>query len=293
MQISILLSLLTTIAATYVDIHLPVLSNAYTQVLQANQLLNQQLNNTEINFQTSIPHVTLYLTSFTCPENDDNQDDDCITQLKNAVSGITYGLASEFCSLTLSDPFAAGTYLMLNVSLSSCLQRYSDTLVNTTYQLSQPNQTAPSWVHTLPEPERDEKLHDIALYGSPNVFNQFQPHVTIAWSSDTNAIKKAAAALTFNPITYQSNVLGLGSVGNHGTVLRNDDYGLYNLTERGHGCGKEYKTQQPCDADNRTDGGCVWCDIVDHPAFCTSTYSAHQFQPPPQGQPFHCNFKNF
>ena len=275
--------------ATYIDVHLPILNQAYSQVIQANQIVNSQLGNTEINFQTTAtPHVTLYLTAFTCPSTSTSTT--CVTQLKDAVSSVTYALASKFCSLTLSQPYAAGTYLMLNVSLTSCLQRYSDTIVNATYQLSEPNQTAPSWVHSLPEPERDEKIHDIQAYGSPNVFSQFQPHVTLAWSSDTEAIKKAAAALQFNSITFQSTVLGLGTVGSHGTVLQHQDYGVYNLTERGHACHQKYQNPSQCDADNRTDGGCVWCDIVDHPAFCTSTYRAHQFQPPPQGQPFQCNF---
>ena len=281
------LLLIVPSSATYVDLHLPVLSTAYTQVLKANQHLNTQLGNTEIDFQTKdIPHITLYLTSFTC----NNTNAPCVDTVTDAVSLIEYGLAFEFCTLTLSQPYAAGTYLMLNVSLTDCLQRYSDTIVNATYKLSQPNQTAPSWVHTLPEPERSEKLMDIAKYGSPNVFNQFQPHVTIGWSSDTAAVQKAASTLSFDPISFQSNLLGLGSVGPHGTVLRDQDYAVYNLTQRGRTCQHKYAKEPLCDQDNVTDGGCVWCDIVDHPAFCTSTYLAKQFAPPPQGQPFHCNF---
>jgi hypothetical protein len=290
-----LMILLTAAAAaaqavtTYVDIHLPVLGSAYDQVVRVSDQVNKQLGNEEINFKTAIPHVTLYLTAFSCPNNSEAADP-CVEQLKDAVSSIAYGLASGFCNLTLSAPYAAGTYLMLNVSLGSCLQRYSDTVVNATYSYSEPNQTAPSWVHSLPEPERSEKLHDIAIYGSPNVFSQFQPHVTIAWSEDTKAIEKAAATLKFDSITYRSDILGLGQVGAHGTVVRGKDYAMYNLTKRGHACKQLYKSEPNCDQDHITDGGCVWCDIVDHPAFCTSTYQAHQFVPPPQGQPFQCNF---
>lgn len=290
MFIVLLSCLVTSTTSTYVDIHLPVVGTAYDQVVKANKLLNTQLGNSEVNFEsTDIPHITLYLTSFTCPTNT-NTNDICVDKIKDAIDTIEYGLAFQICNVTLSQPFAAGTYLMLNVSLTSCLQHYSDTVVNTTYKLSQPNQTAPSWVHSLPEPERSEKMHDITEYGSPNVFNQFQPHVTIAWSNDTSAIKKAAASLEFKSITFTSNFLGLGSVGNHGTVLRDEDYALYNLTARGNACRETYKIQKSCDADNRTDGGCVWCDIVDHPPFCTSYYHARQFLPPPQGQPFQCNF---
>ena len=61
---------------------------------------------------------------------------------------------------------------MMNVTNTPCLQRYSDLVVNATHRLSQPNQTVPGWVHTLPEPERSEKIQDVEEYGSPNVFTQ-------------------------------------------------------------------------------------------------------------------------
>jgi hypothetical protein len=32
-------------------------------------------------------------------------------------------------------------------------------------------------------------------YGSPNVFSQFQPHVSVGWSSDAAAVSIAVAAL--------------------------------------------------------------------------------------------------
>lgn len=104
--------------------------------------------------------------------------------------------------------------------------------------------------------------------------------------------------------------MAMGSVGSHGTVLQHKDLAIYNVTVRGAhrrhsnhariwplhaplhtslhtsqptllsahlicftgdaACNKQYTAEAPCDADNVTDGGCVWCDIVDRPAFCTS-----------------------
>ncbi len=88
------------------------------------------------------------------------------------------------CDVALTSAYAAATYAMLNVTLGSCLQEYSDAIVNATYALAEPNQTVPSWVNSLPEPERSEKLALLAKYGSPNVFSQFQVRLRVrgAWA---------------------------------------------------------------------------------------------------------------
>ena len=78
------------------------------------------------------------------------------------------------CHVSFGTPYAAGSYAMLNVSLDKCLQTYSDDVVLGTNSLSQPNQTVPSWVHSLPEPQRSIKTALVKQFGSPNVFSQFQ-----------------------------------------------------------------------------------------------------------------------
>ena len=45
----------------------------------------------------------------------------------------------------------------------------------------------------LPEPERSEKIAYIKQYGSPNVFTQFQPHVTLACDANATALSAAFA----------------------------------------------------------------------------------------------------
>jgi hypothetical protein len=83
---------------------------------------------------------------------------------------------------TLSLPFQTLTpfiYLWFWLSLS-LLPRYSDLIVNATYQYAQPNQTAPSWVSTLPEPERSEKLKMIRQYGVGFLHQHFV--IRGAWS---------------------------------------------------------------------------------------------------------------
>ena len=110
-------------------------------------------------------------------------------------------------------PYAAGQFAMLNVTLTDCIQFASDSIVNETYSLAVPNQSVPSWVESLPEPERSEKIADVKKYGSPNVFSQFQPHVTIGWASNASAVEAAIAALTFEPVTFSAEIVALGTTG--------------------------------------------------------------------------------
>ena len=157
-----------------IDIHLPVLGEAHATAVRANGFLNEKLNNDEVDFETKhTPHVTLYLTAFSCPKTDAVN---CIEQISKAINATIATVAPTMgpCDVELTQAYAAGTYAMMNVTLDDCLQTYSDAIVNATYRFSQPNQTAPSWVNDLPEPERSEKLADIKKYGSPNVFSQFQ-----------------------------------------------------------------------------------------------------------------------
>ena len=99
---------------------------------------------------------------------------------------------------------------MLTTGSPACLQFMSDAVVNATYvivafsrsklrhplcmyHLAVPNQTIPDWVQHLPEPERSEKIAYIKQYGSPNVFTQFQPHVTLACDANATALSAAFA----------------------------------------------------------------------------------------------------
>lgn len=63
---------------------------------------------------------------------------------------------------------------------------------------------------------------------------------------------------------------------------------IFNLTMRSAGC-SAYADQPSCDADNVTDAGCTWCDVVDRPPFCSSIFEAREQPLPPQGPPFTCS----
>eukprot|EP00656_Telonema_subtile_P035707 TRINITY_DN39667_c0_g1_i1.p1 TRINITY_DN39667_c0_g1~~TRINITY_DN39667_c0_g1_i1.p1 ORF type:complete len:250 (+),score=40.33 TRINITY_DN39667_c0_g1_i1:129-878(+) len=220
----IALSLLIASAAAggvSIDIHVPVTGAAYDAALAANQFLIARLGDGIDLTRVDKPHITLYLTQWKCPSG---TPEECVQTIKDAVTQTVSQFAP--CPITLSQPYAAGTYAMLNVSLTPCLQRYSDLVVNATFQYAAPNQSAPAWVKTLPEPTRSEKLRDIALYGSPNVFSQFQPHVSFGWSANTSAVTEGVAALLehWESASYNPELVAMGTVGPHGTVIRGKDY---------------------------------------------------------------------
>jgi hypothetical protein len=111
--------------------------------------------------------------------------------------------------------------------------------------------------------------------------------VTIGWSDDASAVAKAVAALSVKPGSFSASIAALGSTGPHGTVLKGHDLGVFNLTKRGDPCSEAYQAEPACDADKLTNGGCVWCDIVDRPAFCSTRTNAREA---PRFPPHNCNW---
>ena len=108
----------------------------------------------------------------------------------------------------------------------------SDRIVNATHRFAVPNQPVPSWVNGLPEPEKSEKIKAIQEYGSPNVFSQFAPHVTLAFdSAPADNLTAAFESLVVKDATCTPITVGLGSVGPHGTVLASKDLADFAIPE--------------------------------------------------------------
>lgn len=272
-----------------VDVHLPVRGEAYAAVLAANRFLVQALGSKAVDFNSSTPHVTLYLTQWSCPQPlpplpphagpDPPPSPTCLQRIQLELAGLLYSIAfGGPCSLTLSAPYPAGSFAMMNVSKSACLQRQSDVVVNGTHALSQPGQPVPPWVYSLPEPQRSEKIALVKRFGSPNIFGSFEAHVTLGWAANASAVAEAVGALSrqWRAISFEAGVLAMGAVGAHGTVRRGRDLGVFSLTQPNTAaqCGAAYADARSCAADNVTAGGCVWCDYLDHGTVCTSEWAA-------------------
>lgn len=71
----------------------------------------------------------------------------------------------------------------------------------------------------------------LAKYGSPNVFTQFAPHVTLGWANNTSLVASAVARLKregilAQPVRFKAEVVADGKTGDHGTVLKGNDTGV-------------------------------------------------------------------
>ncbi|EGG15377.1 hypothetical protein DFA_10211 [Cavenderia fasciculata] len=211
--------MLNAVNAISLDIHLSLDNNTFDLVVGYNKQIRSLAPNDQIDLgNTSLPHITLYLTDF------DN----------NSISFIQQDLSEKAndCEILLNQIVVQGQYAMWYVENNDCLQYMSDLVVNTTYQYIVPNQPIPDWVLQLPEPLRTLKIDMIEKYGSPNVFSQFQPHITLAWDQYDN-MTAVFEELSIPDHTYISPSVGVGDVGNYGTVL-NNQYALYNFNGRIH-----------------------------------------------------------
>ena len=227
-------------APIYVDIHIPLSdTSAFSFASSANDFLRQQFASSSskgsdtdpgINFATiDTPHITLYLTAFQCPGI---TTDECLDRVREHLKAVVATLRNQpVCMITVTDAYPAGSYAMLNVSLTPCLQSYSDAVVNAIHSFSQPNQTVPGWVLSMPEPERSEKIKLVQQFGSPNVYQGFAPHVSVGWFGNASVVQSAVDKLRGNRSkpnsTFLPLMVAMGSVGPHGTVLSGKDLGKF------------------------------------------------------------------
>ncbi|GMH95676.1 hypothetical protein TrST_g6413 [Triparma strigata] len=168
------------------------------------------------------PHVTLFLTTFT-----DINSPDFISaaevSLKQAYA--TSCAPTTYINIAISQ-YASGSYGMLDVGLTTCLQALSDSLVTATSKYVDPSakEYIPDWVYQLPPEEQKAKIDLISQYGSPNVLSGFSPHVTLL-ADDVNTTELAGimAANTVPEVEGLVTLVGFGNVGSFGSVLKGQD----------------------------------------------------------------------
>ena len=75
----------------------------------------------------------------------------------------------------MSKPVVSGQYFLWNAEVPECLQKISDAVTRTASMYRNKDQEVPEWVYNLPEPERSERIKLVEKYGSPGVFQYFNP----------------------------------------------------------------------------------------------------------------------
>lgn len=218
MAIAALFAMVTAVAAqSQYDVHIKLSAEAEATAIDLNTRISQLCPHNEVDLNVSAqPHVTLYLTEY----------------LAAAVPGALTGNASALapllvrCNVTMGALVVQGSYGMWNVEDSTCLQAASDVAAASLVSSAVPNQPVPGWVAGLPPAERAQKTAMVQRFGSPNVFMQFQPHVTLAWDDSPDDDLSACFAQLHPPATkWAMEVLAVGTTGPHGTVVRGKDLG--------------------------------------------------------------------
>ena len=205
------------------DIHIPLKPDSsqacvYEEALRWNlglQKEDDEDNENEGSFEyidflsQHTPHVTLYLADFDVenedPTSNSNDLESNVNQTKlelltetiqDTISDIAFDVfEKQFiytnfeypCTMQISKPHVSSAYTMLDVQNNECLQYLSDSIVESTMSFVKFPATIPDWVNAIPDPEtREMKIKMIETYGSPNVFEGFEPHVTVAYEKNFN-----------------------------------------------------------------------------------------------------------
>lgn len=143
-------------------------------------------------------HCTLYMTDYT---------PDKIDALKAALSSLAFRLGR--IPITTTGLFRTDNgWLFLNIERNPALQALSDVVVKKLSPHRVPKSSAPDWVKDNPV-----KLENFMKYGSPNVFEGFEPHVTLLAKTDLDRlaeVEKAAASQPELTKPVRGYVAGIG-----------------------------------------------------------------------------------
>eukprot|EP00762_Andalucia_godoyi_P000931 ANDGO_03835.mRNA.1 hypothetical protein DICPUDRAFT_160097 len=209
-------------AAVSYNIHVKVSGRAAQIAISLNNVSRMLDPTVGINLSSvEEPHVTLYLTDFlggSAPE--------LSRRIRQIASSLPVGYACTF--ETTPSCVNGSAYTLWTVTNPPCLQYLSDLIVNRTVDLVVPDQPVPPWVWSLPHDVAVKKADYVRRYGSPNVFDQFNPHITVSADS-INPLRMGDAVLSsaFQSLVQQVPIsvqtFGIGTVGPFGTVLRGLD----------------------------------------------------------------------
>lgn len=120
-------------------------------------------------------HCTLYMTQY--PVNS-----------LDKVAAIVTDLASntrEFEIQSTGLEITSGDWFFMNLERNRNLQTFSDQIVEKLAALRHPSNFVPDWAKDNPT-----KVEYITKYGSPNVYAEFNPHLTLLAKSDGSKLQR-------------------------------------------------------------------------------------------------------
>ncbi|HEY9069920.1 MAG TPA: DUF1045 domain-containing protein [Candidatus Ozemobacteraceae bacterium] len=143
-------------------------------------------------------HCTLYMTQYS-PDK------------VKTVQGIVASLAETVRPFPVRAAGISATkdfWMFINLDRGRHLQTLSDTVVQSLSGHRYPSDFVPEWVKQYPQ-----KLEYITKYGSPNVFAEFEPHLTILAKSDPQKVGRFLARHADDPAFGRpryGQVIGIG-----------------------------------------------------------------------------------
>ena len=146
--------------------------------------------------------------------------------LRAKVAALSSQIRREAMRCTISGASCVGRYVFLDVAIESELRQFCSDVVLAVQPFVDNSATRlPDWVHGLPEPSRQQKSSLFKQYGSPNVFEGFDPHITLAVADLMVPLHeleelsmKVTAGLVGKEVRF--GALCLGAAGEHGVVFR-------------------------------------------------------------------------
>jgi len=216
----------------------------YYKALESNLALRTKYphDREQIDFSSKhLPHITLFLSDFALEEEKEEKtnapkiNSTRREEFLQTVQQTIYRTAQlqtmrSFYAVLRPDPIVNGLYAMWELSLSSSLQYLSNILVEATQPFVKPNQKIPEWIYDLPysSPHRKRKIDYIRRYGSPNVFEEFEPHLTVGYDEVLEDVEDRSDILEAlggwdekngEECGWIMSWLGVGVVGDFGGVV--------------------------------------------------------------------------
>jgi 2'-5' RNA ligase len=120
-------------------------------------------------------HCTLYMTQYPV-----GSKDQVLARIEQLAS-----TTRQFDISTTGLELTSGNWFFMNLERNRNLQSLSDTVVNQLEPLRFKSDFVPQWAKAFPN-----KLEYIKKYGSPNVFAEFNPHLTFLARADAEKLQR-------------------------------------------------------------------------------------------------------
>ena len=140
-------------------------------------------------------HATLYLTDFA------QGSEQAIKQTVEKVVTHFQAFPIEAQGFTVTQ----SNWAFINLSPSRQLQRLSDEITLAVEPLRDQQVSLPAWVKHFPN-----KLAAFKRYGSPNVFQNFQPHLTLLANEKSPKLAPFNIKMKANPPQAKGQIIGVG-----------------------------------------------------------------------------------